>query len=81
MNHFISVACCALVKVEGWNSLSIHFLAAASSAQAWLPKLQAIATATTEYLNFIVDLLIWLTPALKAASAPGDDKPILERDS
>jgi hypothetical protein len=43
-----------LDKVEGWNSASIHFFAAASSAQAWPPTAQASATANTEYLNFIV---------------------------
>ena len=35
MNHFISAICWSLDKVDGWNSLSTHFLAAASSAQAW----------------------------------------------
>src|ERR1041384_7329805 len=34
MNHCISFICSSLESVEGWNSLSIHFLAAASSADA-----------------------------------------------
>src|SRR5258708_12500780 len=34
MNHCISFICSSLVSVEGWNSSSIHFLAAASSADA-----------------------------------------------
>src|SRR5260370_37799268 len=34
MNHCISFIWSSLDNVEGWNSLSIHFLAAASSARA-----------------------------------------------
>ena len=34
MNHCISFIWSSFDKVEGWNSLSIHFLAAASSANA-----------------------------------------------
>jgi hypothetical protein len=34
MNHFISAACCSLDRVEGWNSLSIHFFAVASAPVA-----------------------------------------------
>src|ERR1700738_2274479 len=34
MNHCISFIWSSLDKVDGWNSLSIHFLAAASSANA-----------------------------------------------
>src|SRR5689334_10757078 len=34
INHCISFNWSSLDKVEGWNSLSIHFLAAASSARA-----------------------------------------------
>src|ERR1700730_14332239 len=34
MNHCISFIWSSLERVDGWNSLSIHFLAAASSAQA-----------------------------------------------
>ena len=46
MNHFISDSCWSLVSVDGWNSLSIHFLAAASLAQAiWAPRAQAAASA------------------------------------
>jgi hypothetical protein len=32
MNHCISFSCSSLESVDGWNSLSIHFFAAASSA-------------------------------------------------
>ncbi|EWS64695.1 hypothetical protein Y695_02056 [Hydrogenophaga sp. T4] len=47
MNHFISAACWSLLRVEGWNSLSIHFLAAAASAQARLhPRAAMAATAS-----------------------------------
>jgi hypothetical protein len=35
MNHFISAICWSLLSVEGWNSLSIHFLAASSAQAAW----------------------------------------------
>src|SRR5260370_41659668 len=48
MNHCISFICPSLDSVEGWNSWSIHFLAAASSAYAgaWIaPMLAAIAMA------------------------------------
>src|SRR4029077_5920126 len=34
MNHCISFIWSSLDRVDGWNSLSIHFLAAASSARA-----------------------------------------------
>src|ERR1700759_4352411 len=34
MNHCISFIWSSLERVDGWNSLSIHFLAAASSARA-----------------------------------------------
>src|SRR5215813_1845236 len=34
MNHCISFIWSSLERVDGWNSLSIHFFAAASSAQA-----------------------------------------------
>src|SRR5690348_16828178 len=34
MNHCISFICSSFESVEGWNSSSIHFLAAASSADA-----------------------------------------------
>ena len=34
MNHFISAICWSFVSVDGWNSLSIHFFASGSPAQA-----------------------------------------------
>src|SRR5690242_14184448 len=34
MNHCISFIWSSLERVDGWNSLSIHFFAAASSAKA-----------------------------------------------
>jgi hypothetical protein len=34
MNHCISFICSSLDSVEGWNSVSIHLFAAASSAYA-----------------------------------------------
>ena len=34
MNHCISFICSSLDSVDGWNSLSIHLFAAASSAYA-----------------------------------------------
>src|SRR6267142_5909461 len=34
MNHCISFNWASLDRVDGWNSLSIHFFAAASSARA-----------------------------------------------
>ena len=44
MNHFISAVCWSLLSVDGWNSLSIHFLASASPADA--PCAAAIAAAS-----------------------------------
>src|SRR3989344_2890926 len=43
MNHFISAICWSLFSVDGWNSLSIHFLASASPAQAACPIARAAA--------------------------------------
>jgi hypothetical protein len=33
-NHFSSSACCVLLSVDGWNSLSIHLAAASGAAGA-----------------------------------------------
>ena len=46
MNHFISAICWSLLSVDGWNSLSIHFLASASPAQACPASAQAAAMAS-----------------------------------
>src|SRR5262245_22746518 len=46
MNHCISFICSSLLSVDGWNSVSIHLFAAASSAYAGAcraPKQAAIA--------------------------------------
>src|SRR6478752_703078 len=69
MNHFISSNCWALVRVDGWNSLSTHFLAAASSAQAWPDRASAAAIASAVCLSFMSSpwwltwWLIWKLPA------------------
>ena len=47
MNHFISAICCSLVSVDGWNSVSIHFLASASPAHAPWPATRAAAARAT----------------------------------
>jgi len=36
MNHCISSSCSALVRVDGWNSSSIHFLASSMPARLTL---------------------------------------------
>src|SRR6266850_7928003 len=54
MNHFISAICLSLDKVDGWNSLSTHFLASASPAQALWPMTRAAAAKATVFKrNFI----------------------------
>src|SRR5258706_942768 len=54
MNHFISAICWSLFKVDGWNSLSTHFLASASPAQALWPMTRAAAAKATVFKrNFI----------------------------
>src|SRR4029453_8291881 len=70
MNHFISAICWSLLRVDGWNSLSTHFLAAASSAQAWPAKAIAAAIASAVYLSFMSSpwwLTWWLIWKLAAA--------------
>src|SRR6476646_10863347 len=44
MNHCISFICSSLDSVEGWNSVSIHLFAAASSAYAgaWIAPKHAV---------------------------------------
>ena len=44
MNHCISFIWSSLERVDGWNSLSIHFLAAASSARAGAASVTDAAT-------------------------------------
>ncbi|MCY1239051.1 hypothetical protein D9M72_518240 [compost metagenome] len=51
MNHFISACCLSLASDEGWNSLSIHFFASASPAQAD-PQASAAAQARADIPNF-----------------------------
>jgi len=46
INHFISAICLSFDSVDGWNSLSIHFLAAASSAQPLPAMAPAAASAS-----------------------------------
>src|SRR5262249_17476259 len=60
MNHCISFICSSLLSVEGWNSLSIQRLAAASSADAGdvrAPKEAASAMALAVVQRLIVTLL------------------------
>src|SRR5687767_9171189 len=59
MNHFISAICWSLDRLDGWNSLSTHFLASGSPAQAWLATARAAAVASAVYFIFIVFSLIW----------------------
>src|SRR6476660_919406 len=53
MNHFISAVCWSLLRVDGWNSLSIHFLASASPAQALCIANAAAASASAVYRIFM----------------------------
>src|SRR5215831_674931 len=79
MNHCISFICSSLLSVEGWNSLSIQRLAAASSAYAGAPiapKHAVIAMAlaivdrrTLALLHLMVSS-IWSISAL-TAGCPG----------
>jgi hypothetical protein len=58
MNHFISFIWSSFDSVEGWNSLSIHFCAAASSAHADpVAANSAMAAAYTKRCLFIERLL------------------------
>src|SRR5712664_3754171 len=50
MNHFISACCLSLLSVDGWNSLSIHFFASASPAQAVWPQTRSAAAAAIAVL-------------------------------
>ncbi|MNM89630.1 hypothetical protein D3C81_1018630 [compost metagenome] len=51
MNHFISAICLSLASDDGWNSLSTHFFAAASSARA-PPHASVAAMARADIPNF-----------------------------
>src|SRR3990170_864362 len=54
INHSISFICSSLESVEGWNSLSIHFLASSVPANAGLPKARTVtAAAVASSLCFI----------------------------
>src|SRR5215475_5166890 len=67
MNHCISFICSSLLSVEGWNSLSIQRLAAASSADAGdvrAPKEAASAMALAVVQRLIVTLLRLMIPSI-----------------
>src|SRR3982750_1132575 len=54
MNHFISAVCCSLLSVDGWNSLSTHFFASASPAQAPCPSVSAAAANATACMRNLI---------------------------
>jgi hypothetical protein len=61
MNHFISAICWSLLSVDGWNSLSIHFLASASPAHGLAQaSAAAAASATRDNAASLLYLLVWL---------------------
>src|SRR5712664_1644604 len=60
MNHFISACCLSLLRVDGWNSLSIHFFASASPAQAVWPQTRSAAAAAIAVLCGLMVLLLSL---------------------
>src|SRR5258706_10635979 len=72
MNHFISSICLSLDKVEGWNSLSIHFLASASPAYAPWPMTKAAAAKAMAFTrNFILCLLKSFPSSIRQAGWEG----------
>ena len=57
MNHSISFICSSLESVEGWNSLSTHFLASSMPAKA-TPANDTVAKRATDASTFFrIDLL------------------------
>src|SRR4029078_6887747 len=56
MNHFISAVCCSFDSVDGWNSLSIHFLPSASPAQAPCPSDSAAAANATTCMRYLISV-------------------------
>src|SRR6185503_8924479 len=70
MNHCISFSCSSLLRVEGWNSLSTHFSAAAMSAQDAAGDRSAKA-ATVPRMIFLIPIFssLALTPVPRPASS------------
>ena len=64
MNHFISAICWSLLSVDGWNSLSIHFLASASPAQALWPRAKAAAAKATGVKRIFIGVSSWHFPVM-----------------
>ncbi len=60
MNHSSSFICWSLLSTDGWNSLSIHRLAAAESAQAWPQTSIAAANAADVGSNFFTFIVLLL---------------------
>ena len=52
-NHSISFICASFDSTEGWNSLSIHFLAAAVSAYA-VPASRADVASDSAAISFLL---------------------------
>src|SRR6185295_3993844 len=74
MNHCISFSCSSFESVEGWNSSSIHFLAAASSAYAGANP-HASSKAATDTLRYSVVMIVSSTSARCCLhSAPAHDR-------
>src|SRR6185369_468542 len=73
MNHCISFNCSSFESVEGWNSSSIHFLAAASSANAGANP-HASSKAATDTLRCSVMIVSSTSARCCLHSAPAHDR-------
>ena len=74
MNHFISAVCWSLLSVLGWNSLSIHFLASASPAQAAWPRANAAAANATALNCTFIAVSSMAPPMSIGTPAPGEER-------
>src|SRR5687767_12319691 len=72
MNHCSSFSCASFESVEGWNSESIHFLAAASSADAGANP-HASSKAATDTLRYSVMIVSSTSARCCLRPAPAHD--------
>ena len=83
MNHFISAACLSFDSVDGWNSASIHFFAAASSARAPRLSVRAAAASATAVMRNVVVIFVSMFSCcfpklLRAAAGKVRHRPLLD---
>ncbi|CPM43554.1 Uncharacterised protein [Bordetella pertussis] len=76
MNHFISAICWSLDSDEGWNSLSTHFFASGSPAQAACVPIRAMAAAMACMRIFMTCLLDAPPLSLLRDAGPGKAGPL-----